>query len=88
MVAVTEARDVFGGVAECVEAMLQAGLKKFTGQRWADLNVLVLDADGPNMTPERVRTVVQSFTPEELQPLGLLLVVDKNESTVVYRGNA
>lgn len=80
IICVTDARDVSSSVAECLDAMMGAAMRKFEDQRWADLHLIVLDCASGLMTAERVLPVLATYTQEELATISVVLFTDKDET--------
>jgi hypothetical protein len=83
IMSVTPARDMKSSVAECVYAVLENALRKFATRRWADHQVLVLDAFIP--APERLVTkVLAGLEPDDLPGVDLILLVDGDKIVQCY----
>jgi hypothetical protein len=81
MIAVTPARSVYASVEECMDTMMGKALAKFSGKRWADLHVIVLEVQTSLMKPERSVPVIQGIDPNDLADVDLILLVNEEETT-------
>lgn len=70
-------------MAECVYAVLENALRKFATRRWADHQVLVLDAfiSAPECL---VPKVVAGLEPDVLPGVDLILLVDGDKIVQCY----
>jgi len=83
-IAVTAPHNVPSTVADAVEATLIAAVRKFLCRRWGDVQIVVLDTASPIVTPELVTAAVTDLPPEDLDPLDVVLLADKEQTTLVW----
>jgi hypothetical protein len=76
IVCVTEARDMGSSVAECVYRILEKALGKFTGERWSELHLLVLECSSATTPQGRVSSLISDLDPAELESVDMILIVD------------
>jgi len=83
-VTVTAAHDVSGTITEAVEAMIAAGLRKFARQRWADIQVLVLDKSSVIMEAELVAAAISDLEETDMSALDAILLAVGDRATPVW----
>lgn len=84
LICVTDARSVYGSVAEAVDVMLEKAKRKFEARRWADHNVVVFDNASALTNTERVADVVAGFERDELGAIDLILFAHGDDLTQVW----
>jgi hypothetical protein len=76
--------DVQDSVAESTERMVEQVASKFRGEKWAPTQIIALDAASPHMTSERVRAVLEAFSPAELPNVDLVVLVRDGVASTVW----
>jgi len=88
VLAVTEARRVDTAVAEGLDYILERAIRKFDRQPpWASIHIIVLDREDGFSSPERVTTALSWITDEDLKNIDLILLVDRDDVSVVWQSD-
>ena len=84
VLSVTEAVSVPGMVTRAVTQAVAVKRQKFSAGRWADLHVLVMDAQFPLMPSDDATFALSQLDDEELAGLDLVMLAHHDETDLVW----
>lgn len=84
VLSVTEAISVPGMVADAVTGAVAVKRQKFTGRRWADIHLLVMDAQFPLMPSDYAAFALSQLDDEELAGLDVVLLAREDSLDLVW----
>jgi len=83
IITVTTAREVWGSVQECVDAVLDSALSKFSSKQWGDVQIIILESS--TYAPvDMVVHAVNSAEPGDLTRVDYVLLVDSGKLIRCY----